>query len=105
MNTQFNTRYLALCIGCSLMTSTVQAQQITTDQEPHADKTTEVVQILGHKTNLVGDAISASQGLIGQEEIEIRPLLRTGEILESIPGMVVTQHSGTGKANQYFQFT
>lgn len=29
-------------------------------------------------------------------------MLRTGEILELVPGMVVTQHSGTGKANQYF---
>jgi len=84
------------------MASTVQAQQTTADQAQKQPKDAEVIQVLGHKTNLVGEAISASQGLIGQEEIEIRPLLRTGEILESIPGMVVTQHSGTGKANQYF---
>src|SRR5690606_5431702 len=35
-------------------------------------------------------------------ELILRPLLRTGEVLEMVPGMVVTQHSGTGKANQYF---
>jgi outer membrane receptor protein involved in Fe transport len=56
----------------------------------------------GRSQNLIGEAISASQGVVGQDEILIRPMLRTGEILESVPGMVVTQHSGTGKANQYF---
>lgn len=62
----------------------------------------EKITITGKNTSLLGEAISASQGVVGQGEIGIRPLLRTGEILELIPGMVVTQHSGTGKANQYF---
>jgi hypothetical protein len=59
--------------------------------------------VTGNRTNhLIGDAVSASEGTIGQEEIGIRPLLRPGEVLEQVPGMVVTQHSGSGKANQYF---
>ena len=62
----------------------------------------EEVQVTGRQINLVGQAQSASQGLVGRQEIELRPLLRTGEVLELVPGMVVTQHSGTGKANQYF---
>lgn len=62
----------------------------------------ETVEVRGRSINLVGETLSASQGLIGQQEIRLRPLLRTGEILELVPGMVVTQHSGTGKANQYF---
>jgi hypothetical protein len=62
----------------------------------------EEVEVTGRRVNLVGEAVSASQGLVGQQEIEVRPLLRTGEILELVPGMVVTQHSGNGKANQYF---
>ena len=62
----------------------------------------EQVEVTSRRVNLIGQAISASQGQIGQQEIELRPLLRTGEILELVPGMVVTQHSGTGKANQYF---
>jgi len=98
-------RYLSVCIGLGLLTAPkLYAQQSEQTATAKNDDTNvaEVIQVLGHKTNLVGEAISASQGLIGQEEIEIRPLLRTGEILESIPGMVVTQHSGTGKANQYF---
>ena len=56
----------------------------------------------GHQTSLIGEAISSSEGLITQSEIESRPVLRTGEILEFVPGMVVTQHSGSGKANQYY---
>ena len=52
--------------------------------------------------NLIGESISASSGVIGKEDIEQRVTLRAGEILEFVTGMVVTQHSGSGKANQYF---
>lgn len=45
---------------------------------------------------------SASEGLVTSEQIENRPRLRTGELLEVVPGLIVTQHSGDGKANQYF---
>jgi outer membrane receptor protein involved in Fe transport len=62
----------------------------------------EEVEVTGRQLNLVGQATSASQGMVGQQEIELRPILRTGDVLELVPGMVVTQHSGTGKANQYF---
>ncbi len=56
----------------------------------------------GRGTPLIGEAVSASQGYVGQIDLEARPMLRSGEILETIPGLIVTQHSGTGKANQYF---
>lgn len=62
----------------------------------------ETITVEGRKINLLGDAVSASEGVVDQKEIALRPLLRTGEVLELVPGMVVTQHSGTGKANQYF---
>jgi outer membrane receptor for ferrienterochelin and colicin len=52
--------------------------------------------------NLVGIAQSASQGAITAGQLETRPLMRTGEVLETVPGVIVTQHSGSGKANQYF---
>jgi outer membrane receptor protein involved in Fe transport len=45
---------------------------------------------------------AASAGDVGQEEIASQPLLRPGAVLESVPGLIVTQHSGEGKANQYF---
>ncbi len=52
--------------------------------------------------SLPGDADAASQGTIDKRQLESRPLLRPAEVLEAIPGVVITQHSGTGKANQYF---
>ncbi len=51
---------------------------------------------------LLGAADSASEGLVTARQLEGRPLLRPAELLEAMPGMVVTQHSGDGKANQYF---
>lgn len=45
---------------------------------------------------------SASSGDISHEQLQSRPLLRPGAVLEAVPGLVVTQHSGEGKANQYF---
>ena len=62
----------------------------------------EPVVVYGRETDLIGDSISASEGLVSQVDLEYRPLLRTGELLEVVPGLIVTQHSGTGKANQYF---
>src|SRR5439155_16583833 len=52
--------------------------------------------------NLVGIAQSASQGAITARQLEARPVMRTGEVLETVPGVVISQHSGEGKANQYY---
>ena len=61
-----------------------------------------VVTVEGRATSLVGVARAASEGVVGQAEIAPRPMLRVGEVLEAVPGAVVTQHSGSGKANQFF---
>jgi len=45
---------------------------------------------------------AASTHYVPREEIAARPVARTGEVLEAAPGLIVTQHSGEGKANQYF---
>jgi hypothetical protein len=60
------------------------------------------IEVLGRQDSLVGVAESASQGTVGADEIDSRPLYRPAEVLETVPGMIVTQHSGVGKANQYF---
>ena len=62
----------------------------------------EEVSVIGRKLNLNGEAISASEGEVGPAEIGAWPLIRTGDLMEFVPGMVATQHSGSGKANQYF---
>ena len=58
--------------------------------------------VQGREDSLVGIAESATQGTVGAREIEDRPILRSGEVLETIPGVIITQHAGGGKANQYF---
>ena len=62
----------------------------------------EEVTVLGRQLNLNGEVFSASQGEVGPTEIGAWPLIRTGDLMEFVPGMVATQHSGSGKANQYF---
>jgi Carboxypeptidase regulatory-like domain/TonB-dependent Receptor Plug Domain/TonB dependent receptor len=60
------------------------------------------VNVQGREDSLIGIADSATQGTVGAAEIQDRPILRSGEILETIPGLIITQHAGGGKANQYF---
>ena len=60
------------------------------------------VTITGHYDNAVGTSDAASQGVIEAALLKSRPALRPGEVLEFVPGVIVTQHSGDGKANQYF---
>jgi outer membrane receptor protein involved in Fe transport len=56
----------------------------------------------GHYDNAVGTQDAASAGTIRRELLQSRPAQRPGEVLEFVPGVIVTQHSGDGKANQYF---
>ncbi len=60
------------------------------------------VNVQGRADDLTGIAQSATQGTVGAQELEDRPILRSGEVLETVPGLIITQHAGGGKANQYF---
>ncbi len=70
-----------------------------TSQAGHASAS---ITITGHYDNAVGTSDAASQGVIERALLASRPALRPGEVLEFVPGLIVTQHSGDGKANQYF---
>ena len=60
------------------------------------------VEVSASRYSLIGIADSASEGVAGQFQIRNRVVARTGELLEVVPGLIVSQHSGDGKANQYF---
>jgi outer membrane receptor protein involved in Fe transport len=60
------------------------------------------VEIRAKAENLLGIAGSSSEGIVSSARIAALPILRPGEILEMVPGLIVTQHAGDGKANQYF---
>jgi hypothetical protein len=60
------------------------------------------VEVRGPRDAAIGSADSASEGAVERESYQTRPKLRPGDIVEAVPGVVATQHSGDGKANQYF---
>jgi outer membrane receptor protein involved in Fe transport len=81
---------LALATGAIAQTAPVAAAG--TQLEP--------VTVFGNYNNAVGTSDAASQGSVTSKLIEARPTLRPAEVLEFVPGVIVTQHSGDGKANQ-----
>jgi outer membrane receptor protein involved in Fe transport len=72
-----------------------------TQQKPSADQLEEIV-VFGRNLELLGKAEAASEGTVGGADLSVRPLLRVAELLEAVPGLIAVQHSGSGKANQYF---
>jgi outer membrane receptor protein involved in Fe transport len=62
----------------------------------------EEIVVFGRGTALLGTADAASEGSVGGADLLVRPLLKVAELLEAVPGLVAVQHSGSGKANQYF---
>jgi TonB dependent receptor/TonB-dependent Receptor Plug Domain len=59
------------------------------------------VTITARRLELFGTASTASEGLVADEEVQLTPAYRPGQLLETVPGLIVTLHSGEGKANQY----
>ncbi len=78
----------------------------TNEQEADADDEalafSDEVEVRSRADDLIGFASSATEGATGREDLERRPLLRPAELVETVPGVIATQHSGAGKANQYF---
>jgi hydrogenase/urease accessory protein HupE len=96
--------FLTACfLGSSALAQTTNTaatvQNTTTTNKP---TTLPEVVVTGRQDSLIGVAASATQGTVGATEIQQRPILRAGEILETVPGVIITQHAGGGKANQYF---
>ena len=64
--------------------------------------TLDPVEITAKSDNLIGTATSSSEGTVTKMQLDTRPILRPSEVLEFVPGLIVTQHSSNGKANQFF---
>jgi outer membrane receptor protein involved in Fe transport len=65
-------------------------------------QTIETIIVTGTKLIQVGVADSANEGTVSQQQLEARTVYRPGELLEATPGLIVSQHSGEGKANQFY---
>ncbi len=76
------------------------AQEPSSPQASPSGMVSEVV-VTASRADLLGKALTASQGAVTHEELVLRPAYRVGQLLETVPGLVVTIHSGEGKANQY----
>lgn len=68
----------------------------------NAQEGSSTVEIRARVEDPTGVAQTASEGVVSAERLAKVPLLRPGEVLEMVPGLLVTQHAGDGKANQYF---
>ncbi|HMD27535.1 MAG TPA: TonB-dependent receptor plug domain-containing protein [Steroidobacteraceae bacterium] len=61
----------------------------------------ESITVTAERLQLIGTATTASEGLVVNDELALLPVYRPGQLLETVPGLDVTAHSGEGKANQY----
>jgi outer membrane receptor protein involved in Fe transport len=82
--------------------SAAQPSQAPVASEPAIAPATTVSGAPNVGSGPVGQPNMASQITITGEALNAWPVARPGEVLEAVPGLIVTQHSGEGKANQYF---
>src|SRR5262245_48519581 len=93
-------RIIGVIVGVLMLAS---APAGAGDEEPiSSPEFVEDVEVEGRAGALPGIAASATAGTIGYAALQSRPMLRPGEVLEAVPGVIVSQHSGAGKANQYY---
>ncbi len=103
VNFAATTRALTIPAGGAIRIDTVLHLALNADVTVTGTRTFgNLADVENPEENLVGIAQSASQGAITAAQLGQRPLMRTGEVMEAVPGLIVTQHSGEGKANQYF---
>jgi hypothetical protein len=88
-----------LCATAWVLVTTAMAQ----DRSNGSDPATQLlgVTVTAQRLDLLGTAQTASDGVVSREELQLAPAYRPGQLLETVPGLIVTLHSGEGKANQY----
>lgn len=68
----------------------------------NSDASLRPVDVQSSRNSVLGEAGTASEGVVTQEQLDARTVYRPGELLEAVPGLIVSQHSGEGKANQFY---
>lgn len=97
---RFRLRLVASLMVALNFAGSVHAQVAVASSNDSAPEVSEVV-VTASRLGLFGQATAASTGVTTHTELDLRPARRVGQLLESIPGLVVTIHSGEGKAPQY----
>ena len=78
------------------------AQTSTPTPAASSNDVLETVVVFARGEQRIGISAQASDGAVGGTDLTIRPTLRVADILEVVPGLIAAQHSGSGKAQQYF---
>jgi outer membrane receptor for Fe3+-dicitrate len=86
----------AALLACSLQPAVAQTTPAVQENALGA------VTVQSSRTSQLGEAATANTGVVTQEQLDARTVYRPGELLEVVPGLVVSQHSGEGKANQFY---
>jgi outer membrane cobalamin receptor len=96
-------------IACTLLIgvaySSAQADQAltttVTDTTTSQPGSLREITVTAQRLELLGTADTASEGVVDDQELQLAPQYRPGQLLETVPGLIATLHSGEGKANQY----
>lgn len=103
INFSLNRRIVTVAAGQTVTADAVLTLSLTADVVVTGVRTfRNIADLENPAENLVGVATAASQGAITAQQLEARPLMRPAEVLEAVPGLIASQHSGEGKANQYY---
>ena len=71
------------------------------ENDPATTDPLSTVVVTAERRELIGTTSTASEGIVVNDELALTPAYRPGQLLETVPGLQVTSHSGEGKANQY----
>ena len=99
-NASSNHRCFQINRAASLVASCFALQGVAWAQS--AEPTLAPVQVQSSRNSVLGEAGTANEGVVTQQQLEARTVYRPGELLEAVPGLIVSQHSGEGKANQFY---
>ena len=86
--------------GARVLASCLALQGVAMAQG--TDPSLAAVEVTTSRNSVLGEAGTANEGVVTQQQLEARTVYRPGELLEAVPGLIVSQHSGEGKANQFY---
>jgi outer membrane receptor protein involved in Fe transport len=93
---------VAIVLLCAAASVPVDCGELTATADTDAGSDSlQQVTVTAERLKLLGNASSASEGVVNDQELQLTPQYRPGQTLETVPGLIVTLHSGEGKANQY----
>ena len=105
MKTSVTRRAIASSLLMGAACSSAHADQAlatnATDTTSSAPGPLQEITVTAQRLELLGTASTASEGVVDDQELQLAPPYRPGQLLETVPGLIVTLHSGEGKANQY----